>query len=92
MVARLQGDEHAPVVERVAGAADGHSDVIDGRILQHDLAERLLMPHHVGEEMSCAASDMPVISPVSCCGKNPLGMIDEEVDRQDERRKEHAAA
>jgi hypothetical protein len=25
-------------------------------------------------EMSCAASEMPVIRPVSCCGKKPLGI------------------
>ena len=25
-------------------------------------------------EMSCAASDTPVMNPVSCCGKKPLGM------------------
>ena len=28
-----------------------------------------------GKEMSCAASEKPVIRPVSCCGKRPLGMI-----------------
>ena len=26
------------------------------------------------KEMSCAASDVAVISPTSCCGKKPLGM------------------
>ncbi len=26
------------------------------------------------KEMSCAASDTPLMRPVSCCGKKPLGM------------------
>ena len=28
-----------------------------------------------GNEMVCGASEMPRITPVSCTGKNPLGMI-----------------
>ena len=49
LVARLQCNEHASGVERVARAANGHGDMCDGRILEDDRAERHLMPHHFGE-------------------------------------------
>ena len=48
---RLQRDVHAPVVERGrrAAGADRHGIRGDGRILGDDVAERLLLVHHVGE-------------------------------------------
>ena len=36
--------------------------------------------------MSCAASEVAVIRPSSCCGKNPFGNDDEQIDRQGQRR------
>ena len=38
--------------------------------------------------MSWAASDTAVRKPLSCCGKKPLGMIDEQINRQCQRREE----
>ena len=58
-----------------AAGADGHGDGGDGRIGRDDLAERLLRCIISAKEMSCAASDVPEIRPVSCCGKKPLGMM-----------------
>ena len=28
-----------------------------------------------GKEMSCGASEIPAMLPVSCCGKRPFGMM-----------------
>ena len=50
LVARLQGDEEAPVVLRLGAAgADRHADRGDGGILAHHLAEGALAADHLGE-------------------------------------------
>ena len=46
-------------------AIAGSFSTVDGGFLRSTMA---------GYEMSCAASVMPTINPVSCCGKKPLGM------------------
>jgi hypothetical protein len=75
-VARLQGDEHAPVVLR--GVAEfrcrAPSPSCRRRIGHDDCAGSLLQLVHFGNETSCPASVVPNRMPVSCCGKNPLGM------------------
>ena len=43
-----------------------------------------------GKLMSCAAMVWPPSRPVSCCGKKPLGTIDEEIDVQERRADGHA--
>ena len=47
--ARLQRDEEVAVVAGPAAAADRHGDRRDVGIGLHDLAERLLVPLHVGK-------------------------------------------
>ena len=37
------------------------------------------------KEMSCEASVVPMITPVSCCGKNPSGTTRIKPDRRDHR-------
>ena len=41
------------------------------------------------KEISCAASDRPMINPVSCCGKKPLGIDDVEIAGQRDGAEHH---
>ena len=83
LVARLQRDEHAAVVDAAAppppiAMRDGGDAGIGARRCRRAASCCVIIS---ANEMSCAASEMPVMRPVSCCGKKPLGMIDEQVDR-----------
>ena len=74
LVTRLQGNEHAAGIGRIAFPAHEHRNVVDRGIFTDDFPEcELVSPHLIGE-VSCAASEIPVSSPISCCGKKPLGI------------------
>ena len=66
-----------PVLSGVAAAADGHRDAWRRQGPPARCAPScLLLPHHLGEgDVLRALPTLPVIRPVSCCGKKPLGII-----------------
>ena len=72
--AASQGHEKPAVVLRLrAVSAETHADGSNGGILLDDVREGWRRTASANE-MSCAASEVPMMSPVSCCGKKPFGM------------------
>ena len=69
-----------------------HRHVIDGRILQHDRAERLLMAHHVGEGNVLRGFGDAGDQAGVLLREEALRDDHEEIDREAERREEDAAA
>ena len=62
--------------------------VVHRRIVQNDPRAPVAASRAMAvKEMSCAASVVPIIMPVSCCGKKPLGTTDVKPDGGDERCK-----
>ena len=77
LVARLQGDEEAAGVDASESppAPTDEATLATSGIAGDDVGERAAGgDHHAAKEMSCAASVMPMMRPVSCCGKKPLGI------------------
>ena len=44
---------------------------------------------HEGKEASCGPCTPPMITPVSCCGKKPLGILYDDQDVQRDGQDEH---
>ena len=66
--------------------ADERDHVLHVGIGLDDGVDRLLPRLHRGEgDVLRAPRVIPISEPVSCCGKKPLGMSDEEEDRERER-------
>ena len=87
----LERDEHAAVVlRRIADAgAEPHRHRGDRRIRHHDRARPAPAACTSRRTRRPApASVVPNRMPVSCCGKNPLGMIDEQIDGRGDGREE----
>ncbi len=76
---RLQVDLNAPAVHRRVRAVDPDKagQAVHRRIFEDGLVqlELLQLRHGGSNETSCGPSEMPMITPVSCTGKNPLGTI-----------------
>ena len=73
----LQIDQDAAAVEGRVGAvdADKRRQAFDRGILQNRLAPTPAgAPPWRQTRSLCGASEMPRITPVSCTGKNPLGI------------------
>ena len=56
--------EAAPMNDPSVSTAGSASTTLATLFCSADIASK---------EMSCAASVIPIINPVSCCGKNPFG-------------------
>ena len=89
LLARLQRDVHAAVVERAAAAADEHGDAGDAGIGHHDPAELLLLLLHFGERDVLRGLGGAEDHAVVLLREEPLRDDDEQVDRQAERHEEH---
>ena len=75
---RLQVDGDASAVQRGVGAvrADERGQALDRGIGQDHLRQFLmLLRHGLETKWFRGACEMPWITPVSCTGKNPLGMM-----------------
>ena len=78
LVMRLQLNEHAAgVLGRVVGVRAGEIEHAgDGRVLaRRSRRAGASCPAIFAKEMSWRASAWPKMKPVSCCGKNPLGIV-----------------
>ena len=86
---RLQRDEDkAGIGLAAAGEAD---DAVDRRVLADDVDELVSFCCISWNEMLWSAWMPPIIRPVSCCGKKPFGMIDEQIDVEADRRRQDSA-
>ena len=71
-----------------AAAAGEADDVLDRRIVPaRSPRTAVSFSRMAGNEMSCAPAIEPIRRPVSCCGKNPLGTDDVQVDVQRDGRR-----
>ena len=77
LVERFQRDEHAPVVDGRAAA----EPPIDIAIVSTPGSAWTILPSAswsstiFEKDTSCGPSEIPVMRPVSCCGKKPFGMM-----------------
>ena len=77
LIERLEIDRHPAAVEggiRAIGADKG-GQALDGGVLQNDLGKLLLLLWPSRRTDCFEACEIPWITPVSCTGKNPLGMM-----------------
>ena len=70
---RLEGHEDEAAVRVALAAGEGHDVVHAGSLLMTD-TRRWTESFITGNEASCGPCTPPKITPVSCCGKKPLGI------------------
>ena len=73
-IQRLQGDEHAGLVLRCVAAGEGN-DVVDRGILFTMRMNSVTFSRIPRTPCPGHAMMVPIMRPVSCCGKKPLGTI-----------------
>ena len=76
LVARLQADDHEAVVDRPAAAEAGALALRRPDPAATMSGAACCRRTISSNEMSCGASESPMMIPVSCCGKKPFGIID----------------
>ena len=87
LVDRLQVNQNAPTVQRGVGSIDANKrgQTFDGRILQNDLAQRLLLVGHFLERDRLRGFGNALDDPGILNREEPLGNVNIEKNREDQR-------
>ena len=72
---RFQRDEHAAAVGRSVAAGRSRQWFRPPDPSSRGATNCVIFSRMAGNEMSCAACTEPMMRPVSCCGKKPLGTM-----------------